>query len=75
MEFKSIFTSVHIPDLIRALDDKARAVKLPGSVPVEALLLPHAGVVVARLDAKELPVGGREGDQGEERENLHICSW
>ena len=67
-------TSVHIPDLICALNDEARAVKLPGSHPVEALLLPEAGVVEARLDAKELPGGGREGNEGEESEDDHHCS-
>ena len=68
----SLVTSVHIPDLICALNHKARAVKLPGSFPVETLLLPQAGVVVARLNAKELPGGGGEGNEGEEAEDHHL---
>ena len=68
----SLLTSVHIPDLICALNHKARAVKLPRSLPVEALLLPQAGVVVARLNAKELPGSGGEGNEGEEAEDHHL---
>ena len=67
-----MLTSVHIPDLICALNHKPRAVKLPGSFPVETLLLPQAGVVVARLNAKELPGSGGGGNEGEEAEDHHL---
>ena len=70
----SFFTSVHIPDLICALNNETRAVKLPGPVPVEPLLLPQAGVVVLGQDANELPEGEGGGDQGEEEGDQHLRS-
>ena len=70
---KAISTSVHIPDLICALNDKARTVKLPGTLPVEALIVPQAGVVEARFDAKGLPLGGGQGNE-EEGEDQHLNS-
>ena len=70
----SFFTSVHIPDLICALNNETRAVKLLGPVPVEPLLLPQAGVVVLGQDANELPEGEGGGDQGEEEGDQHLRS-
>ena len=72
--YRSFFTSVHIPDLICALNNETRAVKLLGPVPVEPLLLPQAGVVVLGQDANELPEGEGGGDQGEEEGDQHLRS-
>ena len=72
--YTSFFTSVHIPDLICALNNETRAVKLLGPVPVEPLLLPQAGVVVLGQDANELPEGEGEGDQGEQEGDQHLRS-